>query len=78
MIEEISKSKFKEIIVSTGCTFDHEIKKTSEILKNKEFTLMHCVSIYPTPLSEVHLENNHYKFFKNVGLSEHSNLTKMD
>ena len=27
MIEEISKSKFKEIIVSTGCTFDHEIKE---------------------------------------------------
>ena len=32
MIEEISKSNFKEIIVSTGCTYDHEIK-TSEILK---------------------------------------------
>ena len=78
MIEEISKSKFKEIIVSTGCTFDHEIKKTSEILKNKEFTLMHCVSIYPTPLSEVHLDRINYlrNFSKNVGLSEHSNSDK--
>ena len=27
MIEELSDSKFKEIIVSTGCTFDDEIKK---------------------------------------------------
>ena len=78
MIEEISKSKFKEIIVSTGCSFDHEIKKTSEILKNKEFTLMHCVSIYPTPLSEVHLDRINYlrNFSKNVGLSEHSNSDK--
>ena len=78
MIAEVSKSKFKEIIVSTGCTYDGEIKKTSEILKDKEFTLMHCVSIYPTPLSEVHLERINYliHFAKNVGLSEHSNSEK--
>lgn len=78
MIEEISKSKFKEIIVSTGCTYDHEIKRTSEILKDKDFTLMHCVSIYPTPLSEVHLERINYlrNFAKNVGMSEHSNSDK--
>jgi len=78
MIKEISNSKFKEIIVSTGCTYDHEIKKTSEILKDKDFTLMHCVSIYPTPLTEVHLERINYlrNFSKNVGMSEHSNSDK--
>ena len=75
MIEEISNSKIKEIIVSTGCAYDHEIKKTSEILKNKDFTLMHCISLYPTPLSEVHLDRiDHLRSYsKNVGLSEHSN-----
>lgn len=75
MIEEISNSKFKEIIVSTGCTYDHEIKKTSDLLSKKEFTLMHCISIYPTPMNEVHLERIDHlrKFSKNVGLSEHSN-----
>ena len=75
MIEEISNSKIKEVIVSTGCAYDHEIKKTSEILKNKDFTLMHCISLYPTPLSEVHLDRIEYlrDFSKNVGLSEHSN-----
>ena len=59
MIEEISNSKIKEI-VSTGCAYDHEIKKTSQILKNKDFTLMHCISLYPTPLSEVHLDRIEY------------------
>ena len=78
MIEEISKSNFKEIIVSTGCTYDHEVKKTSEILKNNNFTLLHCVSIYPTPLTEVHLDRINFlrNFSKNVGLSEHSNSDK--
>lgn len=77
MIEELSNSKFEEIVVSTGATYDHEIKKTSEILKNnkKNFTLMHCVSIYPTTLGSAHL--NRIKFLQNlsdnVGLSEHSN-----
>ena len=80
MIEELANSKFKEIIVSTGCTFDDEIKKTCEILnKNKKnFSLLHCVSIYPTPLADVHL--NRIEFLRelnhDVGLSEHSNFEK--
>ena len=77
MIEELCKSNFKEIIVSTGCAFDNEIEKTAKILKKykKDFTLLHCVSIYPTPINEAHLERINFlkKFSKNVGLSEHSN-----
>ncbi len=77
MIEELSDSKFDEIIVSTGATFDDEIKKTSDILKskNKKFTLMHCVSIYPTQLKDAHLNRINFlrNFSENVGLSEHSN-----
>jgi sialic acid synthase SpsE len=78
MLEDLSKSKFKEIIVSTGCSYDDEIKKTSEILNNsnKIFCLLHCISIYPTPLDQAHLERINYlkKFSKNVGLSEHSSF----
>lgn len=80
LIEELAVSKFKELIVSTGCTFDDEIKKTCEILnlKNKKFTLMHCVSIYPTPLEHVHLNRINFlrKLNKSVGLSDHSNYEK--
>ena len=80
MIEEIGMSKFKEVVVSTGCTFDEEIKKTCEILnkKNKKFTLMHCISIYPTPLKDLHLNRINFlrKLNNSVGLSEHSNYEK--
>lgn len=77
MIEELCKSKFKEIIVSTGCAYDNEIEKTSQILKdyNKDFSLLHCVSIYPTPINEAHLDRIDFlkKYSNNIGLSEHSN-----
>ena len=54
LIDELSKSNFDKIIVSTGATFDREIEKTVSILKNnnQKFALLHCVSIYPTPLHE--------------------------
>ena len=75
MIEELSNSKFKEIIVSTGCTYDSEIKKTCEILRKKNYTLLHCISIYPTSINDVNLDRINYlkSFSENVGLSEHSN-----
>ncbi len=77
MIKELCEAKFKEIIVSTGCAYDDEIEKTSNILKDykKDFCLLHCVSIYPTPINEAHLDRMNFlkKFSQNVGLSEHSN-----
>lgn len=80
MIEELANSNFLEIIVSTGCSFNDEIIKTANILKNKNknFTLMHCVSIYPTPLHEVHLERiNYLRTLNNqVGFSEHTESDK--
>ena len=36
MIEELADTKFEEIIVSTGATYDDEIQKTSKILKDKK------------------------------------------
>ncbi len=77
LIEEITKFDFKHIIVSTGATYNREIKETASILREskKKFTLLHCISIYPTPLEEGHLERiNYLKNFSNsVGLSDHSN-----
>ena len=76
MIEEVSKTKIKHIVVSTGTAYDEEIKRTAEILKNstKKFTLLHCVSIYPTPVQFANL--NRINFLKNfsdsVGFSDHS------
>ena len=76
MIEEVSKTKIKHIVVSTGTAYDEEIKRTAEILKKfyEKFTLLHCVSIYPTPVQFANL--NRINFLKNfsdsVGFSDHS------
>ena len=79
MIEQILKKKFPKIVISSGASFDHEIEKTCKLLKNhKDFTLLHCVTIYPTPLSEAHLNRITYlkKLTKNVGISDHSDPEK--
>lgn len=78
MIEELSNSKFSEIIISTGCTFNEEIVKTVNILKNKNLTLLHCVSIYPTPLNEINLERINFlkTLCSQVGFSEHTESEK--
>ncbi len=77
LIKEISNKNFDHIIVSTGATFNREIKKTSEILKsaNKSFSLLHCVSIYPTPIEYANITRINYlkNFSSNVGVSDHSN-----
>ena len=73
------KEKFNHIFISTGATFDEEIKKASEILEGKDFSLLHCVTIYPTPLSSMHLNRMNFlrKFTESVGFSDHS-LVKRD
>lgn len=75
LIKELA-NKFDKLIISTGATYDDEIKATSEYLRsiNKDFTLLHCVTIYPTPLHEIHLNRMEFlkSFCPNVGLSEHT------
>ena len=70
------KNKFKKIIVSTGATYDDEIKLSSKILSknNSEFSFLHCVTIYPTPINKINLSRINFlkKFSKSVGFSDHS------
>lgn len=77
LIKDVSKRNFHHIVVSTGATFNLEIKKTAQILKsaNKKHTLLHCVSIYPTKLEDANLARIRYlkKICPNIGLSDHSN-----
>lgn len=78
LIREL-KDQFKYLYISTGSTFDEEIEKTANILKNTNFSFLHCVTIYPTPLSVLNLKRMDYlrKFTQNVGFSDHS-LIKRD
>ena len=77
LIQEIAEKNFQHIVVSTGATFNTEIKKTAQILKraHKKHTLLHCVSIYPTVLEDANLARINYlkKICSKVGLSDHSN-----
>lgn len=74
-IQDLSKN-FNELIVSTGATFDDEIVKTVKILKKNKifFSLLHCVTIYPTPLNQLNLSRMNFlkKFTSSVGFSDHS------
>lgn len=65
---------FDEIIVSTGATFDDEIRTAAAILHGRRFSLLHCVTLYPTPLDQTHLSRLAWlrSFTQNVGFSDHS------
>lgn len=73
LLREI-KDSFRNIIVSTGATYDDEIYNAAKILKNKNYSFLHCVTIYPTPINELHLNRINFlkKLIPNVGFSDHS------
>ena len=72
---------FDELIISTGASYDEEIESAADTLTklNANFTFLHCVTIYPTPLDAMHLNRLAYlrKLTPSVGLSNHS-LTARD
>jgi sialic acid synthase SpsE len=80
LIEALVDS-FDELIVSTGASYDEEIEATARLLKERgvRHTLLHCVTIYPTPMDAMHLHRLDYLrgFASSVGLSDHS-LTAQD
>ena len=78
MLREL-KDNFKEIIISTGATYDEEIIKASKILGNFNFSFLHCITIYPTPLEDLNLSRIKWlkNFTKEVGFSDHT-LVKKD
>lgn len=77
---DVLSDSFDELIISTGATYDDEIKATASLLnkKKKQFSFLHCVTLYPTPLNEMHLNRMNFlrEFTKSVGLSEHSKTSE--
>ena len=59
MIRELI-NKFEEIIISTGATFDNEIEHVANQLQGTNFTFLHCVTMYPTPLQHANLKKNEF------------------
>ena len=73
MLRELA-AQFDHLIVSTGATYDDEIEHTAALLRGTDFAFLHCVTIYPTPLEEMHLARMGYlaEFAPRVGISDHS------
>lgn len=67
---------FRHLIISTGATYDDECERTAAYLKGVgvDFSFLHCVTIYPTPLSEIHLNRMKYlqRLASEVGFSDHT------
>ena len=78
---ECLAENFDELIVSTGATFDEEIELTASCLMQAgvDFTLLHCVTLYPTPMADMNLARLEYlnTLAPRVGLSNHA-LTASD
>ncbi|MBF0541380.1 MAG: N-acetylneuraminate synthase family protein [Nitrospirae bacterium] len=66
--------KFEHVIVSTGMTTDVELKKLVQFVMGKNVTLLHCVSLYPTPIEDVNLDRMLWIRSMGVetGFSDHS------
>jgi N,N'-diacetyllegionaminate synthase len=73
MLEEL-KARFDHLFVSVGASRDEEIEQAAALLQGHPFTFLHAVTIYPTPLTEIHLARLDYlrQFSASVGFSDHT------
>ena len=73
LLEKV-KANFNRVFVSTGATYDDEIREAAKVLQYSDFWLLHCVTIYPTPLKQFHLTRMRFlnQFTSKVGWSDHS------
>jgi len=75
LLKEVA-NYWKTIFVSTGATYDNEIEKAANVLQHVNLHLLHCVTIYPTPMDELNLMRMSFlrRFCANVGYSDHSHV----
>ncbi len=67
--------RFDTMIVSTGATFDDEVVHAAQLLRERvDLTLLHAVTVYPTPLDELHLARLDWlaTLAPTVGFSDHT------
>lgn len=74
LLNYISKTK-KKVILSTGMSTLKEIKKAVKCFNKKKITLLHCVSLYPTPINLANLKTIPFlkkKLGIECGFSDHT------
>jgi sialic acid synthase SpsE len=74
---EALRERFRHVIVSTGVGTDAEVAQAADWLRGSEFTLLHCVSLYPMPPAQAHLKRMTWlrRFTPSVGWSDHATGT---
>lgn len=72
--DALARGQCRHLFISTGATYDEEIETTAQLLKGYSFTYLHAVTIYPTPLDQLHLARLAYlrRFTPSVGFSDHT------
>ncbi len=73
LIEKLS-AKFETLIISTGLISSAELDELLKRVDPKQAILLHCISLYPTPLDQVNLARMEYireKGFR-AGFSDHT------
>ena len=81
VLPKIKEFNFEHLYISTSSMSYAEIEWLTKHLKlnlpYRNYTLLNCTCVYPTPLEKLNLQNiEFYKKhfgFKNVGLSDHTN-----
>jgi N,N'-diacetyllegionaminate synthase len=75
-----ARESWSTLFVSTGATLDDEIEAAARTLAGSHFHFLHCVTIYPTPMSELHLRRMNYlrRFTPHVGYSDHTKPAETD
>ena len=77
LLRDLAES-FEELIISTGAMYDEEIEYASNVLSKTNFSFLHCITIYPTPLEVLNLSRINWlrKFSKRVGFSDHTLVSR--
>lgn len=73
LLEELAE-RFRHLFISTGATTDAEIEQAAELLEGRSYSFLHCVTIYPTPVDQLHLARlDHLRqYTPSVGFSDHT------
>lgn len=68
------RDNFEFVVASTGMSEKDEILKALDILRQGEYSIMHCVSIYPCPLEKANLRKLLWlkSLSDSVGYSDHT------
>ena len=68
------RDAFPHVIVSTGMTPEEDVIAAAETLSGHNFTMLHCVSLYPTPTHKVNMARMAWLRTKcpSVGFSDHT------